>query len=349
MIDSGEGSAGRSEVAWEASPELLEVVRACLNLESGFLDPYCASAVSETDNQRLDKRVAEQFGVSRTAAQEAVRTGRVDVDGERCDKPGRMVAAAAAVIYDPNRPKARRVVGVPLKVLYEDRHVLIVDKPPGILTLPTAAHEPDTLAARADRYLGLRHKGDPFVGIIHRLDRDTSGAIAFAKTVESLEGFQALFRAHAIERQYLAVVEGKMTRQSGTIDRRLVVDADTPRRRVARRAEEGVEAVTHYQVVERFGPVATLIACWLETGRTHQIRLHLASVGHPVVGDQRYRHPERPRTKARFHRQALHAQTLGFTHPITGQTVRVEAPPPADLAAMIVDLRNRYGLPNAGG
>ncbi len=305
--------------------------------------------MSETENLRLDKRVAQQFGISRTAAQEAIRTGRVDVNGVRCDEPGRTIVPSAHVVFDPNRPKARRVVGVPLKVLYEDPYILIANKPFGILTLPTAAHEPDTLATRVDRYLRVRHKGVPYVGIIHRLDRDTSGAIAFAKSAVSLEAVQSLFRDHDIERQYLAVVEGTVVRQEGTIDRRIVLNADAPRHRVAHRDDEGIEAVTHYQVLERFGPVASLVACWLETGRTHQIRLHLASLGHPVVGDMRYRHPDRPRTKAQFHRQALHAQTLGFKHPITGQTVRVETPPPADLTALIVDLRNRYGLPNAGG
>ena len=95
--------------------------------------------------------------------------------------------------------------------------------------------------------------------------------------------------------------------------------------------------------------MATLVACWLETGRTHQIRIHMAEVGHPVVGDPVYRPRARPRCKARFHRQALHAQTLGFRHPMTGQDVRVEAPPPTDLADLIVDLRNRYGIPGAGG
>ena len=107
--------------------------------------------------------------------------------------------------------------------------------------------------------------------------------------------------------------------------------------------------MTHYRVVERFGPVATLVACWLETGRTHQIRIHLAEIGHPVVGDRVYRPRNQPRCKAQFARQALHARTLGFDHPRTGQHVHVEAPLPADLDALIVDLRNRYGIAGAGG
>jgi 23S rRNA pseudouridine1911/1915/1917 synthase len=107
--------------------------------------------------------------------------------------------------------------------------------------------------------------------------------------------------------------------------------------------------VTHYQVLEPFGTVASLLACRLETGRTHQIRIHLAEIGHPVVGDKVYRPSRRPRSKAAFRRQALHALTLGFTHPFSGEPVQVEAPLPEDLDALILDLRNRYGLPNAGG
>jgi 23S rRNA pseudouridine1911/1915/1917 synthase len=300
-------------------------------------------------NIRLDKHVAQKFGLSRSAAQEAVRTGRIDVEGLRCDEPGRMIEPALEVTFHPSRPKARRVVGGGLEVLYEDNDLIIVNKPAGLLTLPTAAHEPDTLATRLQRYLQLRHGGQPTVGIIHRLDKETSGALAFAKSAASLEAFQALFRAHAIERRYLAVVEGAVKTARRTIDRPLVIHSDTARHRVARAPEEGLRAVTHFEVVERFGPQATLLACWLETGRTHQIRLHLASIGHPVVGDARYRPKHQPKSKARFHRQALHAQTLGFIHPATGRPVLVEAPLPADLAAFIADLRSRFGVANPGG
>jgi 23S rRNA pseudouridine1911/1915/1917 synthase len=298
---------------------------------------------------RLDKLVAERFGLSRRAAQEAVRNGRVDVAGDRCDEPGREVEPDTPIGYFPSRPKARTVAGR-LRVLHEDRHVLVVDKPAGVLTLPTPARERDTLIERAGRYLAIRHGvRSPFVGVVHRLDKDTSGALALARSPEAVRAFQALFRSHDIERQYLAVVEGSPPRESGTIDLPLVTDRGDLRRGVARAPGEGRPAVTHYRVVERFGPVAALVACWLETGRTHQIRIHLAEVGHPVVGDAVYRPRARPRSKARFHRQALHAQTLGFRHPLTDQDVRVEAPLPADLADLIVDLRNRYGIPGAGG
>ena len=297
---------------------------------------------------RLDKLVAERFALSRRAAQEAVRNGRIDLDGNRCDEPGREVETDANLAFFPNRPKARKVAGR-LRVLHEDRHVIIVDKPAGLLTLPTPDRERDTLLDRVSRYLVIRHGGRPYAGVVHRLDKDTSGALAFARSPAAVRAFQDLFRAHDIERQYLAVVEGVVPRESGTIDQALITDRGDLRRGVARRPGEGRRAVTHYRVVERFAGVATLVSCWLETGRTHQIRIHLAELGHPVVGDAVYRPKEQPRCKAKFHRQALHAQTLGFVHPMTKEPVRVEAPLPSDLEALVLDLRNRYGIPGAGG
>ncbi len=234
--------------------------------------------------------------------------------------------------------------------MHEDKHVIVVDKPAGLLTLPTPLRERDTLIERVGKYLTIRHGHPrPYVGVIHRLDLDTSGALAMARTPEGLRAFQELFQAHDIERQYLAVVEGRVSQTTGTVDLSLVRDRGDLRRGVARGNEEGKRAVTHYRVMEWFGPVATLVACWLETGRTHQIRIHLAEIGHPVVGDRVYRPRNAPRCKATFRRQALHAQTLGFHHPLTNEDVRVEAALPPDFAALIIDLRNRYGLPNAGG
>lgn len=290
---------------------------------------------------RLDLLVSRRFGLSRRTGHEAVLNGRVDLDGARCDEPGRMVPPDAQVDYLPDRPKLRRV-NTKLVVLHEDQHLLIADKPAGLLTLPTERGEDDTLLSRVQTYLEIRHGGHPFAGIAHRLDRETSGALAFGRSPEAVRAFQALFRAHDVERQYLAVVEGVIPHLSGSIDLPLAEIPGQIRRRVAREEDNGRPAVTHYRVLERFGKVATLLACWLETGRTHQIRIHLASQGHPVVGDAVYRPRNQRRCKASFHRQALHAQTLGFAHPFTGAAVRVEALVPDDLAALIKDLRNRY-------
>ncbi|MFO0910803.1 MAG: RluA family pseudouridine synthase [Isosphaeraceae bacterium] len=176
----------------------------------------------------------------------------------------------------------------------------------------------------------------------------TSGALAWPDRPGG-GAFQALFKAHDIERQYLTVVEGVVGPTSGTIDIPLVSDRGDLRRGVARGPARVATPSRTTASSNGFGTVATLLACWLETGRTHQIRIHMAEMGHPVVGDPVYRPRNAPRCKARFHRQALHAQTLGFRHPITGDEIHVEAAPPTDLAALIVDLRNRYGLPNAGG
>jgi 23S rRNA pseudouridine1911/1915/1917 synthase len=298
---------------------------------------------------RLDKLVAQKFELSRRSAQEAVRNGKVDLNGLRCDEPGLLVDEGAELSLNLHRPKVRRIASARVEVLFEDDHVLIVNKPPGILTLPTANHESGTLSERVEQYLRLRHGPRLQVGIIHRLDKETSGAIVFAKHAKALGEFQELFRVHNIERQYLAVVEGVPLLEAATVERPLVIGGDNQRHRVARPGENGVSAVTHFRVIERFGRVASLLACWLETGRTHQIRLHLADMGLPVVGDSRYRPPSMPLGKARFKRQALHAQTLGFTQPITGQVVRVEAPLPPDLASFVDDLRTRYGIRGAGG
>jgi 23S rRNA pseudouridine1911/1915/1917 synthase len=292
---------------------------------------------------RLDKLIAERFALSRRAAQEAVREGKVDVDGQRCLEPGLEVEPRTLLNYDPNRPRiassTRR-----LEVLYEDRHVLVVSKPAGVLTQPTQARERDTLLERAGRYLTRKHGQErPYVGIVQRLDQDTSGVILLVIDRRALRPFQAIFREHAIERLYLAVVEGVFLTAQGRIDLPLVPDRGDGRRGVARHGEQGVPAVTHFEVLESFGRAASLVACRLETGRTHQVRIHLAEIGHPVIGDRVYRPRTKTRSPIRFHRQALHARALEFEHPITGQTIRVEAPPPADLSDLIDDFRNRFG------
>jgi 23S rRNA pseudouridine1911/1915/1917 synthase len=292
---------------------------------------------------RLDKLVSERFGLSRRGGRDAVLRGQVDLAGRTCSEPGEEVPPDAPIEYDPNRPRpetaARRI-----RVLYQDRQILIVDKPAGLLTQPTPAREPDTLLERAGRYL-KRTRGvtSPYVGIVHRLDRDTSGVILLVCSRQALRPFQALFRAHTIERRYLTVVEGALTPDRGTIDLPLVADRGDGRRGVTRIPGRGVPATTHYDVIERFGATATLVACRLETGRTHQIRIHLAESGHPVVSDPVYRPSTMAPFPMPFSRQALHAQALGFIHPFSGIGLRIEAPLPAELADWIATLRHCFG------
>jgi 23S rRNA pseudouridine1911/1915/1917 synthase len=288
---------------------------------------------------RLDKLVTARFGLSRREAQSAIRLGRVDISGQPCLEPGREVAAESPVFFDPHR-KNPASAARQLPILYEDRHVIVVDKPAGMLTQPTPARERGTLIERVGRYLArTRGLQRPYVGVVQRLDRDTSGAILLVCSPRALRPFQAIFRTHGVERVYHAFVEGLPRRPEGTIDLPLVPDRGDGRKGVARGVGRGIRAVTHYEVIEEFGSRAAWLACRLETGRTHQIRIHLAEIGHAVIGELVYR----PRTMAPFPipvgRQALHAHALGFDHPLARQSIRVEAPLPDDLARLIDSLR----------
>jgi len=294
--------------------------------------------------QRLDKLVSEQFQLSRQRAREAIQRGQIDVGGERRLDPSSEVAPGEELAYNPNRPRPE-VAARNLKVLYEDRDVLIIDKPTGLLTQPTQARERDTLVERAGRYLAKKRGVDrPYVGIVHRIDMQTSGVILVVISPRALRPFQNLFRTHTIERDYLAVVEGVFLTPSGKIDLPLIADAGDGRRGVSREPGEGVSATTHFRAVESYGRVASLVACRLETGRTHQIRIHLASIDHPVVGDAVYGRRGRPAFPIRFPRQALHARALGFIHPLSGQPIRVESPLPADYIALVDDLKHKFGV-----
>lgn len=293
---------------------------------------------------RLDLAVSIRFGLSRRSAREAVRAGRIDRDGVAVDEPGLDVPEDASLTWDPNRPVRHRVRSR-LAVLFEDEDLLVVDKPAGLLTVPTAERERDTLLARALDYLQHRYRRRPYAGIVHRLDKDTSGALVFARNREALHALQALFRAHDIEREYLAIVEGRPP-ESGTLDADLVRDAGLGRRGVARPGQSGRRAVTRYRVLERFARAA-LVSVELETGRTHQIRIHFSAAGTPVAGDRVYRRGAGAPAVVAAPRQMLHARRLGFAHPATGALVHAEAPLPADFETVLRGLRAGKGAGSA--
>ena len=282
---------------------------------------------------RLDQAVSLKFALSRRAAREAVRSGRVDVNGAPSDEPGLDVPEGATLQFHAHRP-LRRQVKTRLAVLYEDDDVLIVDKPAGLLTVPTEAREKDTLWSRALHYLQHRYGGRPHAGIVHRLDKDTSGALVFARNRAAHHALQDRFRTHAIDREYVALVEGAPS-DSGTFDADLVREPGL-RRTIARKGQEGRRAVTRYKTLERLGEAA-LVSIRPETGRTHQIRVHFSAGGHPILGDKVYGRPGSGAKSAP--RQMLHARRLGFPHPKTGLTVSAESPLPDDFEKVLSLLR----------
>lgn len=280
---------------------------------------------------RLDKLVVERFKLSRRAAQEAIINGRVDVDGYLCQEPGKIVPPDARLHLDMNRPKARRVVDSPIRVMYEDQYLVVVNKQPGVPTTPSGDWETDTMVSRVERYFKIRHGGPkPYVGVVHRLDMFTSGVMIFAKSPEVTSRLQETWRSHDIGREYLAIVTEPPGRPNVTC-RRPIVETGQRRRRVARADEEGQTAVTHVELVEVYSRRGALVRCVPETGRTHQIRLHLASIGSPVHGDDMYGKKTR-RDQVQPPRLCLHAARLEFKHPVTGENMVFDTQLPDDMA-----------------
>jgi 23S rRNA pseudouridine1911/1915/1917 synthase len=301
-------------------------------------DPHRAARPSHAT--RLDQRLKrDQPSLSWARARAAIERGQVAVDGVIERDPGAIVAASAGVTFDVNRP-ADRPARARFTCLYEDDHLLVLDKPAGLLSIADGAErsaDQDTVLSRVREYMARRRGPGGYVGTLHRLDRDTSGALAMALSRAAHESGRALFGRHAFERRYVAVVAGVPDPTRGTIDRPLATAYASGRRRIAAGGEPSLRAVTHYVVEEAFGTAAATLDVSLETGRQHQIRVHLAHVGHPLLGDRVY---GTTAAAAAAPRQMLHARTLAFPHPITGTRVAVEAPLPDDVTALLARLRS---------
>jgi 23S rRNA pseudouridine1911/1915/1917 synthase len=276
--------------------------------------------------------------LSRRRARDVIEKGQVTVAGAVVTEAGHPVDARTAIAWDPNR-KAMRRARLSLPILYTDESVLVLDKPAGLLAVPTATgpEDEDTALARVKEYVRHLNPRHPFAGVVHRLDRDTSGALAFALAPEARDALRALFREHRMDRRYIALVRGAPPADEGTIDRPIAEAYESGRRHVARPGEPAREAVTHYRVRERF-PGGALLDIRLETGRQHQIRLHLAHEGWPIVGDPVYGTPGRGASAAP--RQMLHAALLAFTHPLTGAAVRAVSPLPEDFKRALGAIRS---------
>ena len=289
---------------------------------------------------RLDLLLIRRHpALSRRKAREVIEKGQVTVGGTMVREPGLEVGEDAPVVFDPNRRALSRA-RCSLPVLLEDEHVIVVDKPAGLLTVPSApgVHDEDTALRFVQDYAHRLKPRGGYAERVHRLDRDTSGALAFALSREARAGLIETFRHHRIERVYLAIVEGEPNADAGTVDAPLRQAWVSGRRGVAKPGEEQEPARTHWRVRERL-PGAALLEVRLETGRQHQIRIHLAHVGLPILGDPVYGRPASGRPLAR--RPMLHAFRLAFAHPLTGEPVKAESPLPDDFHAALVALRAR--------
>ena len=293
--------------------------------------------------ERLDGYLASrELPFSRSQLKRRIDEGEVTVNGEAV-KPSRKLRAGDLISFAPPPavPVALAAEAIPLKVLHEDAHLIVVDKPAGMVVHPAAGNPGGTLVnallAHCTDLAGIGGELRP--GIVHRLDKDTSGVLVAAKDDATHAALAALFKKKDLLRLYDAVVAPAPRAASGTI-RTLYGRHPTQRKRFTSRVAAGKTAVTHWRVVERLGEAA-LLECRLETGRTHQIRVHMAESGHPVLGDRTYgRSPRALRELAEaLGRQALHARLLRFRHPATGETVDCAAPMPADLQALLARLR----------
>ena len=294
------------------------------------------------DGERVDRVVALLTGLARAQVSDLVDAGGVTLRGATVRSRSTRVVEGDTVAVDvPDPVDAVAVAGggadVAFQVVHADDQVIVVDKPPGLVVHPGAGNPAGTLAqgivSRYPEVAAVGERGRP--GVVHRLDRGTSGLLVVARTPEAHADLVAQLAARTVERRYTAVVLGVPEPRAGVVDAPIGRSARDPTRMTV--STNGRPARTHYRVEEAFGtPVAAAsLRCRLETGRTHQVRVHLAAIGHPVVGDARYG-GDRPTLPAP--RPCLHAARLGFRHPATGEAMTFESPLPDDLAGVLAGL-----------
>jgi 23S rRNA pseudouridine1911/1915/1917 synthase len=317
--------------------------------------------------ERLDKALAgsvpEALALSRSRLQALIQEGAVATgEGMVLDDPRARIAPGTELVVSLPRPEPIDAApeAIPLVIVHEDDHLIVIDKPAGLVVHPAPGAPAGTLVNAllhhaAGRLSGIGGRIRP--GIVHRIDKDTSGLLVVAKTDAAHHGLQAQFKAHDLERRYLAVVHGVpdpaeprlrhlagigwepggVLRIEGRIGRH-----PGDRKRMTVLSEAGKPAVTRVRLLERLA-VASLVECRLETGRTHQIRVHMSFAGHPLVGDAVYGRRRAAGLLGEFPRQALHAASLGFVHPVTGVSMRFESALPADMGGLIAALRRSGG------
>jgi 23S rRNA pseudouridine1911/1915/1917 synthase len=303
--------------------------------DASFVAELSAIVPPEMGGLRLDQALAKLFHqYSRSRLQDWLRQGHILVDGKRAEARAAVAGGETLVVSPPRiahagAPRAQRM---PLKIVHEDAALIVIDKAAGLVVHPGAG-QPDRTLLNALLAHAPSLSGVPRAGIVHRLDKDTSGLMVVAKTIESQTELVRQLAERSISRVYVALVQGDPP-ASGVVDAPVGRDARTRTRMAV--TERGKPARTHYRVLERFGRAA-LVECRLDTGRTHQIRVHFQHIKHPIVGDPVYRRGVRHGLE--FPRQALHAAELSLEHPLSHETVTWKAPMPRDLKKLVASLR----------
>ncbi len=349
------------EPAADASPKT--VLRAPLAVPSGpqVFDVGAAGAGERLDRYLSLAAAERRVALSRTRLKALIEAGEVTIDGAVARDPAMRLAEGARIAFEPPPPEDSALLGedLPLDVVYEDEQLIVIDKPAGLVVHPAPGHADGTLVNALIRHCGASLSGVGGIrrpGIVHRLDKDTSGLLVVAKIDAAHCGLADLFADHgrtgSLEREYLALVWGGFSATAGKVDAAIARHPRHREKMAVAPEERGRRAVTHWRLVEPLGP-ASLVACRLETGRTHQIRVHMASIGHPVLGDSVYGAGFKTKAAqlsagakdalAALGGQALHAAVLGFEHPVTGEPLRFESPPPQDFARLVKALRAGRG------
>jgi 23S rRNA pseudouridine1911/1915/1917 synthase len=317
---------------------------------------------AEHVGERLDRflsRSADErrLSLSRTRLKALIEAGEVAIDGATARDPAAKVVAGTRIEVAAPPAEDSPLAGEDMRlvIVHEDEHLVVIDKPAGLVVHPAPGHSSGTLVNALIHHCGASLSGIGGVrrpGIVHRLDKDTSGLIVVAKTDAAHQGLAALFADHgrtgSLIREYLALAWGAFDGRAGRVDAPLGRHQHHREKMAIVDADRGRSAVTHWRVEESLG-AATLVACRLETGRTHQIRVHLAHIGHPLLGDSIYGagfktkaarlEPAAQSALLALGRQALHAATLGFEHPVTGESLLFRSPLPDDFATLLATLR----------
>ena len=296
--------------------------------------------MADQDGERLDQFVARRLdGASRTQARQLIDDGLVRIDGALERPAYKLRFGELVAVHRRQAAPQEAPVDIELDVVHEDQHLAVIDKQAGLTVHPAPGEtQPTLIAAMLHRWPELSRianddpDADPLrPGLVHRLDRDTTGLLMIAKTADALRSLQDQLRQRTIDKRYLAVTIGAPDPAAGMIDAPIGRDPADPRRMAI--LDRGRSSRTGYETVERFADAA-LLSCQLITGRTHQIRVHLAAIGHPIAGDVMYGLPSEL-----IERQALHAASLSFQHPATGETLTVDAEPPSDMRRLLSRLR----------